>query len=1563
MKKVFLLLAMTLSITLSYAQTLVIDSQTDCACNGGNDGAVTVSASGGTAPYTYEWDNGLSSDSNQVDLVAGIYIVTVTDDDSNTDQLSVTILEPDILAINFDQIIMVSCNGGDDGRMTVSASGGAGSYTWVWADSQTNSVIENLVAGDYYVTVTDANNCQFSAVDNITQPDIININLSNSLMVSCFGGTEGMLNIGVDGGVPGYTYEWSNGATQDSITDLSAGGYTLTVTDANGCQKIWNGNVAEPDSIIISENDHQNISCFGGNEGILSTSVNGGVPGYTYEWSNGATEDSISNLIAGEYTLTVTDANGCQGSWLRNVTEPSLLVVITDSEINPSSSGASDGYINLHAEGGTSSYTYDWSNGSVEDSISNLIADTYIVNVTDANGCSVIDSIVLMDPENTEANIIDYSFVEQVTPFTSNGIDSIFIEVAHNTDLSSLVATYTLSMGATAKVDTLLQESGVTVNDFTNPLTYFVTSENEADTLNWIISVTLSEDTGIIINPDVINIDCYGQPSGIIFTSVEGGSSPYTYNWTGPNNFFSSDSVVLDLIAGMYYLTVTDDNLSSVVDSFMVIEPEPILIRVIEKVNPSSVGASDGQIRIDVVGGNSPYTYNWSNGDSTINAFNLQEGIHTININDIKACEAMLSISLKAPSLNSGTEILTYGFDEQYGQAFFDKPNGIINAEVVHGTDLTSLVALFLLSEGATAKIDTVLQESEVTSNDFTSELTYIVTAENGVDSQDWKVNVLEKEDTTFAVAGILNNIMCNGNADGRIKLSINGGASPYTYNWTGPNSFVSSDSIIVDLTPGTYYVTVTDNNSIEVTQSFFIVEPSALIAIIPPVASCTGACNAQATVFVNGGFVGYTYSWSNLENSTSATITDLCIDSTYSVTVTDANFCVTTATVTILQSPSEIQITDNEVINVSCPGADNGSIDVFVSGGIGSYTYLWSNGATTQDIINLGVDETVDTTIYKLIVTDANGCKAFHSVDISQYELPDFEVQTTGSTCGSSNGAANINGIAESHTTIWSNGIVGDVVYGLAPGTYSVLVKFDGDCFSTKYFQIADGNITVVENVTNTSCENCNDGSINLNLSGGTAPYIVLWSNGVVDINNNNLFTGSYSAVITDVVGCINNICVQLTKTQNLTASIMGTNASDCGLADGSAQVNVLGGTAPYTYVWSENTGNQTTMLVNNLSAGVYYCTISDASGTSITTSIAIGDNERLHIETINKEASVCGQNTGLVNVEVFGGSGNYSYLWSNGKTTQDILGVSINKYHLLVTDGTCKSAFNTEIFPELPLVQQICMVTVDTVTNHNLIVWEKEQEEGIDFFNVYKQNCNGEYNKIGSVNSDAITVFEDLTSQPDLKSYSYRISAVDDCGTESILSNKHKTMHLELVMQSNISGQLIWDDYEGFPNPIFKLFVKTSSLNNWAFLRNVPNTHFYANVGFMGDTIAYSISVEKPNGEYCDAWNGNHASGGPYYQSSSNIEDEGMIDTKINKNIANEFSMYPNPANGVLNIENTNLIHSIKIFDISGKLISSYQNINQNKIRLNTQNINSGVYIIEIQSTELIKKRIIIE
>ena len=829
---------------------------------------------------------------------------------------------------------------------------------------------------------------------------------------------------------------------------------------------------------------------------------------------------------------------------------------------------------------------------------------------------------------------------------------------------------------------------------------------------------------------------------------------------------------------------------------------------------------------------------------------------------------------------------------------------------------------------------------------------------------------------------GVVYDATCFASNDGYIDVTVTSEPNGYfEYSWS--DGQMTEDAY--NLVAGTYTLTVTDIlakglNSMNYTEQTFIVgEPPVINITIDSQTSplCPGESNGEISISVTGGTGTYTYAWSAIINTgftpTTQDVANLMADE-YSVIVTDDNACQMELTNIVLSDPAgmEIEITPTDE---SCFGANDAEIFVFVNegGGTPEFTYLWSTGDVSQLISNLDIDPIMGYEEFWVTITDANGCTEMTGAMVNAAWDPEYEIATINSNCGLANGEASVEGLEGSFEITWITGEIGDHIYGLRAGLYTVEINdLDMGCSSIKEFYIEDNSgATFTPTVIDASSLTTNDGQISLVISGGTAPHIVVWDNAMISNINPNLYSGSYSATITDADGCLNTVCVPVGYITDLSASGSSTNTGMCSGVNGSATVYPWGGLPPYVFAW-DDPSIQTTATANNLTAGIYHCLITDFALNQVTITVAVGDNGGPNISFDTGGIETCGQADGYININASGGTGTLSYLWSNGTTNQNLTNASAGHYQLLVTDqafpNPCHTAYNEYVQGSMPMEQTICIVTVDSVTNHNLVVWENVQTDGVDHYNIYRDHCDNDFSFVGSVNADAITVFEDITSLPFIKSYSYKISAVDACGNESDLSPVHKTIHLEINLDEiNHEAQLIWDDYIGFPNPIFKLYKKTTDLG-WVLLSELPSTDFsFVDELYNDTTISYAIIVEKPGGEAdaCDAWNGiDHASGGPYYQSMSNLEDEGIVNhTQIDNTTKGQFSAYPNPVRGILNIENTETIQSIKIFDLTGKLISSYQNVNQKKTQLNTQNFEAGIYILEIQSSEIIKERIIIE
>jgi hypothetical protein len=543
----------TSSITITEPAALVASGVVDAnvTCNGGNVGAATASATGGTAPYTYLWSNAATT-ASIVNVTAGTYNVTITDANGCTDTSSVTITEPTALIASGVVDASVTCNGGNDGAATTSATGGTAPYTYLWSNAATTASIVNVTAGTYNVTITDANGCTDTSSVIITEPAVLAAN-GMATNVSCNGGNDGgndgTIDLSVSGGTAPYTYLWNNTATTEDLTGLTAGTYSVTVTDANGCTTTESVTLTEP-TMLSALATATNVSCNGGNDGTVDLSVTGGTAPYTYAWDNTATTEDMIGLTAGTYNVTVTDANGCTATAAATITESTLLVTngtITDV----SCLGSADGSIDVTVTGGTTPYTYAWDNTATTEDLSGLTAGTYTVTITDANGCTdTVPFTVTTTPDITAPiadlmNLTDITAQCEVlttdvpTPTATDNCGGV-VTTTHNvtfpiTTQGTTVITWTYTDVAG---NTSTQNQNVIITDTTAPVADLVALANVTDQCEVLagnVSIPTATDNcgGVVIASSNVSFPITAQGTTVItwtYTDVNGNTSTQTQN-------------------------------------------------------------------------------------------------------------------------------------------------------------------------------------------------------------------------------------------------------------------------------------------------------------------------------------------------------------------------------------------------------------------------------------------------------------------------------------------------------------------------------------------------------------------------------------------------------------------------------------------------------------------------------------------------------------------------------------------------------------------------------------------------------------------------------------------------------------------------------------------------------------------------------------------------------------------------------------------------------------------------------------------------------------------------
>lgn len=373
-------------------------SSTPVSCNGGNNGSVTASATGGTPNYSYIWNPGALSGATQTGLSAATYTVTVTDGAGCTAAANVAITQPTALSISASNIIPATC-GLADGGATVSAIGGTPSYSYVWSPAGSGTVSSNLAAGAYTVTVTDLNGCTSNVNFGIGTASGPTLSLTSSTDVSCNGDNDGAATVSASGGTPGYTYTWNpgglNGASQ---TGLTANNYSVTVSDAGGCVAVLNVVISEPPALSISTSNITDATC-GASDGSATVAAAGGTGSYSYVWSPSGSGTTSNNLASGAYTVTVTDQNNCSASVSFNIGNTGGPSASLQSSSDVSCNGAADGSATVSVSGGTIPYTYNWSpSGGNAATASGLSGGFYTVTITDGAGCISTVNVTINEP-------------------------------------------------------------------------------------------------------------------------------------------------------------------------------------------------------------------------------------------------------------------------------------------------------------------------------------------------------------------------------------------------------------------------------------------------------------------------------------------------------------------------------------------------------------------------------------------------------------------------------------------------------------------------------------------------------------------------------------------------------------------------------------------------------------------------------------------------------------------------------------------------------------------------------------------------------------------------------------------------------------------------------------------------------------------------------------------------------------------------------------------------------------------------------------------------------------
>jgi gliding motility-associated-like protein len=399
-----------------YTVPVITPSQTNVTCFGNANGTAHAAVTGGTPNYTYTWlPFPVSTTNNASSLDTGLYGLIVTDIHGCADTTAYHITEPPALTDSLVQV-NVLCHGQSTGSLTAIAGGGTPGYAYRWVPNinNTTNTLSNLVAGTYSSTVVDANGCRDSVQAVITQPAAPLTAALTASNVPCYGSSSGSVTVIATGGTPAYTYSWNPAEpANSSITQVPAGNYSVTISDANGCSLIEDTTITQPSAALTLSVTATPVLCYGYPTGTIIATPGGGTPAYSFALATGGasvTSDSgeFHNLLPTTYTITLTDQKGCTADSIVTVNQPPQLVIDSIPTVSPKCYGYQDGQIKVAAGGGTPGYTYQFSNGITDTGgiDNNLAAGTYKVTVTDNSGCTVADTtITLTQPDSVIVNV------------------------------------------------------------------------------------------------------------------------------------------------------------------------------------------------------------------------------------------------------------------------------------------------------------------------------------------------------------------------------------------------------------------------------------------------------------------------------------------------------------------------------------------------------------------------------------------------------------------------------------------------------------------------------------------------------------------------------------------------------------------------------------------------------------------------------------------------------------------------------------------------------------------------------------------------------------------------------------------------------------------------------------------------------------------------------------------------------------------------------------------------------------------------------------------------------
>lgn len=692
------------------------------------------------------------------------------------------------------------------------------------------------------------------------------------------------------------------------------------------------------------------------------------------------------------------------------------------------------------------------------------------------------------------------------------------------------------------------------------------------------------------------------------------------------------------------------------------------------------------------------------------------------------------------------------------------------------------------------------------------------------------QVNIEQPEGMNFEDV-LIQDVQCNGTADGSATLIVTNGTLPYAFNWSSGET----DSVAVALPAGNATVSVTDGNGCELSGSIFISEPEAVeVSLDGMNLFCNGSNEGELSPTVSGGTYPYAYQWNDAAAQTDSTATDLSAGD-YTVIVTDANDCTVTANTTITEStPIVTSVSGTEA---SCNGVTDASATVSASGGgVGVFTYLWDDNAGAQ------ITETatgLDVGLYYVTITDLFNCPVVDSVEITSPNAMEVDFTTTATDCfNTTDGGASLSvtGGTAPFTYTWSDGGANSPDRDdLASGLQTVIVTDDNDCFIEVEIDVpAPAEITVqFTQVDNALCFGGTNGTLTVEASGGSNNFFYTWNHDAAlsTATAADLAAGNYCVTVRDDNDCEVTICEDISEPTELTATEQIENTSCFAGSDGQITISPEGGTGPYEYAWND-AGNQDTQTAVGLTEGTYVVIVTDANDCTYTNTYQVTQPTELTAATEFTALSCDGTPDGTATALPDGGTGPYTYTWEGGQSTQTAIDLDAQTYQVTVTDANL-----CEVVTEITLTEPVAIEINGINSTDNVCFGGSTGSATLDY-----TGGTAPFNITWSNNETTETI-DNLPAG----TYTVTISDQSDCvAEESITITEPDDLVIELAQ----TGSLCNDGTDGTASVVGLAYGNTpADIANFSFAWNsIPNQNTPEATGLNGGNT-YTVSITDAN------------------------------------------------------------------------------------------------------------------